>query len=312
VVGHIVRPLIESSREQIEAYLRERSQAWRTDETNFDTEYTRNRLRHVVIPGLIEKFNPNLRETLARTVEILESEDEWMQTVTERTLADLTGLSTSIPVAEEVLALDSAKLAWEPVGLIRRVIREAARRIGSDLRDVTFGHIEATRGLLEPGKSGKFVQLPSGFEVAREFQKLIFRRAGPRTAEYQYELRIPGEIHIPEIGRIFRAEIVGKEGNQKRAKSVLVDADAIGPCVIIRNWKPGDFYKPVGLPAGKLKKLFQRARVPRSHRSKWPVVVADSRIVWVASFPVSREFVPGGRSQSLVVIEERESKGFGP
>jgi tRNA(Ile)-lysidine synthetase-like protein len=77
---------------------------------------------------------------------------------------------------------------------------------------------------------------------------------------------------------------------------------------MIRNWKPGDYYRPVGLPAGKLKKLFQRARIPRSHRTNWPVVVADSTIVWVASFPVSREFAPGGRSQRLVIIEATESK----
>ena len=44
--------------------------------------------------------------------------------------------------------------------------------------------------------------------------------------------------------------------------------DSIGPYVRIRNWKPGDYYRPVGLPAGKLKKLFQRARIPRSHRTE--------------------------------------------
>jgi len=84
---------------------------------------------------------------------------------------------------------------------------------------------------------------------------------------------------------------------------VFVDGDSIGPYVRIRNWKPGDYYRPVGLPAGKLKKLFQRARIPRSHRRNWPVVVANSTIVWVASFPVSREFAPGVRSQRIVAIE---------
>ena len=56
-------------------------------------------------------------------------------------------------------------------------------------------------------------------------------------------------------------------------------------------------------PAGKLKKLFQRARIPRSRRTGWPVVVAGSTIIWVASFPVSREFAPRGRSQKTVALE---------
>src|SRR4029077_10352585 len=116
-------------------------------------------------------------------------------------------------------------------------------------------------------------------------------------------LKIPGSVHIPELRKMFKAEIVGLEGLEPHGQRVFVDAESIGPYVRIRNWKPGDYYRPVGLPAGKLKKLFQRARIPRSHRTSWPVVVAESTIIWVASFPVSREFAPRGSSQKIVAIE---------
>lgn len=312
VAGTTVRPLIEAGREQIEAYLKEHNQDWRTDETNFDTSFARNRLRHVLIPKIASEFNPNIHETLARTVEIFEAEDVWMREATDRAIETLTRPLSAAGLARgKRFSLDAERLQDQPVGLARRVIREGLRRAGSDLHDVSFDHIESVRGLLEAGKSGKFVQIPGALEVVREFDSLIFRKPGSPAADYEYRLEIPGEIHIPELGKIFRAEIIGKEGNQTGPDSVLVDAASVGPCVIIRNWKPGDYYRPVGLPAGKLKKLFQRARIPRSHRTNWPVVVADSTIVWVASFPVSREFVPGGRSQRLVVIEERESKGYG-
>ncbi len=292
VAGNIVRPLIETTRPEIEAYLKDRGQDWRIDASNEDTAFVRNRVRHDLIPRIQAEFNPNIKETLARTVDIFEAENQWMREMTEH-----------------ALGLNAPELAAQPVALVRRVIREGIRRAGSDLRDVTFEHIEAARSLLGPGKSGKLVQIPGGIEVRREFDRLVYQRAAVPAAEYEYALQIPGEIHIPELGKVFRAEIIEKDGNRESAVSVLVDAASIGPCVIIRNWKPGDYYRPVGLPAGKLKKLFQRARIPRSHRANWPVVVADSTIVWVAPFPVSREFVPGGRSQSLVIIEERESKG---
>jgi tRNA(Ile)-lysidine synthase len=311
VTGSIIRPLIETSRTEIEAYLKEQRQDWRTDETNDDTTFSRNRLRHELIPGLAADFNPKIQETLARTIEILESEDVWMR---QLTASVLTALSRPLPSlgGRTVLVLDANRLATEPIGLVRRIIREAIRQVGADLRDVSFEHVEAARSLLGTGKSGKYVQIPGGTQVGREFGDLVFRPSGGPTLEYEYKLHIPGEVHIPELGKSFRAEIVGKEGNHTRPGCVLVDAASIGPCVIIRNWKPGDYYRPVGLPAGKLKKLFQRARIPRSHRTKWPVVVADSTIVWVASFPVSREFVPGGNSQSLVILEETESKDCGP
>ena len=297
VSGQVIRPLIERGREEIEAYLKEQNQNWRTDSTNLDLAFARNRLRHVVIPELAAKFNPNLRDTLARTAEILDAEDAWMRVLTEQWLEQngtAEGDGFSIPVAE----LESL-----PLGLIRRLLRAALRRAGSILRDVSFEQIEAVRGLLNPGKSGKTIEIPGRFRVVREFDRIVFRSETGAPASYNYELKIPGEVHIPELGKVFRAEIIETEANDGRDQRVFVDAESIGPYVRIRNWNPGDYYRPVGLPGGKLKKLFQRARIPRGHRTGWPVIVADSTIVWVASFPVSREFAPRGHSQKKVVFE---------
>ena len=297
VAGNTIRPLIEAARDEVEAYLKDQSQGWRTDATNFDLGFARNRLRHVVIPELASAFNPNLIPTLARTVEILEGEDAWMRGLTNKWLNE-NGTKEQDDFVVPVAGLQSA-----PAGLVRRVLRAALRSAGSELRDVTFDQIEAVRGLLEPGKSGKVVEIPGGMQVSREFGRLAFRAMSGGSADYSYELKIPGEVHIPEVGKVFRAEIVEMEANDAPGQRVFVDAESIGPYVRIRNWKPGDYYRPAGLPAGKLKKLFQRARIPRGHRTRWPVIVADSTIVWVASFPVSREFVPRGHSQKKVAFE---------
>ena len=297
VSGNTIRPLIETGRNEVEAYLTENNQSWRTDSSNFDLGFARNRLRHAVIPELESRFNPSLIQTLARTVEILEAEDAWMRAVADQ------WLSEHGRKEENDFLIPAAELKSAPAGLVRRILRTALRLAGSGLRDVSFGHIEAVRALLEEGKSGKFVQIPGGLQAAREFGRLVFRQAPAAWADYTYELKIPGEVHIPEVGKVFRAEIVEIEANQALGQRVFVDGESIGPYVTIRNWKPGDYYRPVGLPAGKLKKLFQRARIPRGHRMRWPVIVADSTIVWVASFPVSREFAPRGQSQKKVAFE---------
>ena len=301
VSGNTIRPLIETGRNEVEAYLTENNQSWRTDSSNFDLGFTRNRLRHAVIPELESRFNPSLIQTLARTVEILEAEDAWMRAVADQ------WLSEHGRKEENDFLIPAAELKSAPAGLVRRILRTVLRLAGSGLRDVSFGHIEAVRALLEEGKSGKFVQIPGGLQAAREFGRLVFRQAPAAWADYTYELKIPGEVYIPEVGKVFRAEIVEIEANQALGQRVFVDGESIGPYVTIRNWKPGDYYRPVGLPAGKLKKLFQRARIPRGHRMRWPVIVADSTIVWVASFPVSREFAPRGQSQKKVAFEALQS-----
>ena len=296
-----IRPLIGTGRTEVEAYLNNRNQAWRTDSTNFDLGFARNRLRRVVIPTLSAEFNPNLLETLGKTLEILEVEDAWMRSITDRWLIE-NGTKQENEFVISVEALTPA-----PAGLTRRVLRSALRRAGSELRDVSFEHIEAVRRLLESGKSGKLVEIPGGLVVTREFHRLVFRQRAAAPGNYDYELKIPGEVHVPELAKVFRAEIVENAGEGTGHPRIFVDGESIGPCVRIRNWKPGDYYRPVGWPAGKLKKLFQRARIPRSHRRNWPVVVANSTIVWVASFPVSREFVPRGHSQKKVAFEALQS-----
>ena len=301
VSGNTIRPLIETGRNEVEAYLTENNQSWRTDSSNFDLGFARNRLRHAVIPELESRFNPSLIQTLARTVQILEAEDAWMRAVADQ------WLSEHGRKEENDFLIPAAELKSAPAGLVRRILRTVLRLAGSGLRDVSFGHIEAVRALLEEGKSGKFVQIPGGLQAAREFGRLVFRQAPAAWADYTYELKIPGEVHIPEVGKVFRAEIVEIEANQALGQRVFVDGESIGPYVTIRNWKPGDYYRPVGLPAGKLKKLFQRARIPRGHRMRWPVMVADSTIVWVASFPVSREFAPRGQSKKKVAFEALQS-----
>src|SRR5205823_11887740 len=114
VAGDVIRPLIETSRIEIEAYLDEQRQEWRTDETNEDTTFTRNRLRHNLIPALAANFNLNIRETLARTVEIFQAEDDWMRKVVENTISSFIQPVSSAGLSRtETLRLDASRLAAE-------------------------------------------------------------------------------------------------------------------------------------------------------------------------------------------------------
>lgn len=300
VSGNVVRPLIEVSRSAIESYLTEKSQTWRTDATNMNLRFARNRIRHDVIPKLSESFNPQLRVTLARTIDILADENAFI----EKWADDW--LTRNGTKRDDDFVIQASELMSVPVAVQRRILRQAVAMVSRQetvLRDTGFEHIEAARSLLRPEKSGKWIELPGGFKVVRSFDQLIVRNRTETAVEFDYELQIPGEIHIPELRRKFTARIVTEAAPSHSPDRAFVDGSLLGPYVRIRNWKPGDYYWPVGLPAGKLKRLFQRARIPRNERHRLPVFVADSMIVWVASFPVSREFASRGCSQRIVAFE---------
>jgi tRNA(Ile)-lysidine synthase len=299
VAGGTVRPLVEISRKEIEEFLKIRGRLWRTDHTNADMSFARNRMRHEVLPRLASLFNTRLVETLARTLVILEDEDHMLGDLTRAWLKE----------HAEGGRIDAGALQNAPPALTRRLIREGLRQAGSNLHDLTFEHVEAVRSLLEEGKSGKMLHLPGGIVAAREFDRLVLSGAGQEPPDFQYQLPIPGRVNIPELGCVVTAERVARlpESPNSSPDHVFVDGGRLGPYVKIRNWKPGDYYKPAGWPGGKVKKLFQKARVPKSRRRRLPVFETDSTIIWVTSFPVSREFAPSTCSEKIVAFEARES-----
>jgi tRNA(Ile)-lysidine synthase len=296
-LGHVVRPLIDVRREEIETYLRDKAQSWRTDTSNFDLGFARNRMRHNAIPELSRQFNPRLTEAIARSIDVLEDEHEWMHNQTE------SWLQGHLQDDSSEIAVDAEGLALAPKALARRVIRESMRMAGISLTGVTFDQIETVREISEAGKSGKMAMIHGGAVAQREFERVVFRKREEEKAQFAYDLPVPGSVRASALGKVFRASVVDSKQAVPGQGTVFVDGERLGPYVRIRPWQPGDYYRPAGWPAGKLKKLFQRARIPRSQRSGWPVFVTDSGIVWVASFPVSREFAPSERSQKIVALE---------
>ncbi len=298
--GPVIRPLIDVSRADIETYLRRIGQTWRTDRTNRDTRFARNRIRLDTFPALERAFNPRLVRTLGRTIDILEHEDAWM----EQTVTDWMAPRVSRDGGDLVLHVSG--LESQPVGFVRRVLRRALRLAGSPMRDVGLEHVERLRNVLAPNKSGRIIELPGAIGAERSFDTLRFFTPGPPPTGYTYRLPIPGRVEVPEIGAAIEASIVRPEvavTDKPNGIRVFVNGESLGRCVNIRNWRDGDCYSPDGLPAAKLKTLFRQRRIPVRKRLQWPVVVAQSSIVWVASFPVSRDFIPTGHSRSVVAFE---------
>jgi tRNA(Ile)-lysidine synthase len=297
LAGRVVRPLLECSRKDVERYLQQRGESWRTDSSNFDMSFLRNRLRHEIVPRVASLFNSRLPEALERTMALLSDENQYLQKVADDVLGHL---GTRHSATE--YSLDARLLHEQPKAIVRRLLRSALREVRPNLEDITFDHLEAVQTLLEEGKSGKTIELPGGLQVWREFGQLRIGATPEPAVEFRHVLPIPGSVHVPELRRTFRAVILDAR-NATFAGNVLADAARIGSSVTVRNWKPGDYYRPEGWPAGKVKKLFQRARVPRRQRGRWPVFEAKDGIAWVESFPVSREFAPRSQTEKIVAFE---------
>ena len=274
----IVRPLLEISRADVEGYLTSNDQSWREDESNLDRRFLRNRVRHDLLPLLEREYNPNLRAGLASLAEVSRAEEEyWQDEVTRELDSQMSGSQQFVLAGFPQLSL----------ALQRRLLRAFAQSAGLTL---DFEHVES---LLQCalGAMGK-ADLPGGWMAERKQDYLEFRlpQAVPEAA-YEYPLTIPGEVRIAALGITVRAVLVPEEFAGEPASGTLLNADALGLDLLVRSWRPGDRFWPVGSGSEeKLKRLFAERHIPAENRPTWPVALSGDQIVWVRGFPISRAY----------------------
>jgi tRNA(Ile)-lysidine synthase len=139
--GKILRPFLNTRRADIEAFLKQANQSWCEDSTNTDTAFTRNKIRHELLPQL-RTYNPNLDQTLANLAELAREEESRWQTELNRILPQLLlpvtpvrggGRAVSTAPGQSAVAIELDRLRTLDPALRRRVLRAAARQLGARL-----------------------------------------------------------------------------------------------------------------------------------------------------------------------------------
>jgi tRNA(Ile)-lysidine synthase len=291
--GRIIRPLLGATHAEIEAYLRELGQDWREDSSNRNLTFTRNRIRHELLP-LLESWNPRLREHMAQMAALALDEEAWWQAELARLVPQL--LLPGRPVRgggraagaglDSGLAIEVNRLAALAPALQRRLIRYAAAKFGAAL---DFTATEALRSLALTGRAGQKLTLPHCLRAertARELRLSTHLEPTPKGKSAQasvppptYEAAIPGEIDAPAFGIRLRIEI--RDAATVRGTPNGRSGPA-GKTAILRNWKPGDRVR-LRHSSGprKVKEVLERLRVTGTDREVWPVLEIGGHIVWM-------------------------------
>jgi tRNA(Ile)-lysidine synthase len=311
---HLVRPLLTTSRGEVEAYLKTKGQPWREDSSNLDLGHTRNRVRHTLLPLLERDFNPAIRQTLADLADVAQAENDYWNNELSALLPRLihegrpsrSGRSSSSE-AQGVLALDLSALRSLPLAIQRQVIQRTVQRLGISLE---FKHIQQLTALAEHEKPGAKLALPDGLVANRTARELQFSKNLQKAPEnYCYSLPIPGEVTVPELGITIRARLIS-DGKQKASRyngATLLEASLLGPELKVRNWRAGDKFFPAHTQSPKkVKELLQAGRlgheISPDQRKSWPVIESAGQIIWMRSFPASKDFASS--SGDAVLIEE--------
>lgn len=312
--GRIIRPLLGVTRSEVLDYLACRGLSYRSDASNAGRIYRRNRIRHEVMP-LLRSFNPRIVQGLAREAEILAADGAVMEELEEDRWREVMEEAVSGRVV-----LNRERLAEQPLGLRRRLVRRALAFVRGNARGLTFRHVDDILDALLEGREGAGLDLPGGVRVACAGERMRFwsgEAEQEREAEQEWAsglpLPIPGEVRFwargPRIAAV-EGRVEGEESPEGRSH-VVVDGDQLRGGVVVRAWRPGDWFCPAGM-GGKRKKLqdfFVDQKVPRVERSGVPLVVAPAGIVWVVGYRGDERFRAGSSAARPMTLSWRVGVG---
>jgi len=327
VAGPVVRPLLEVRRAELRAYLRGRKQRWREDATNRDVTRMRARIRKKLMPILEKQFQPAVVQHLTTLAELAREDEAFLAALVEERMRRcvVKGAGSAKVSASELLHCPgkqdftaegtegAEKILVISGRMVRRIVKEMKTRTG----ELGTEHVRAVLQLAAHGENGKRLELPGGLRVRREQDSLIFSgeeeektRQELKGREFEQIINLDGktnEFSVLELGCVFRLKVIdwpAKRGETTKSEWVL-DRDALRSPVVLRNWRPGDRFQPLGhRNAHKLKRLLNREHVGRREREGWPVLTSGGIVAWVRGFPVAAGFAAGQETRAGIVITE--------
>ncbi len=275
VRGRVIRPLIACHRAALVEELVRAGIEWVEDPTNADPRFLRNRIRHELLPRLVESYNPAIVEALVR---LAGRARETVSALERAGAAELARLAVFAPGA---VTLPLAELRALPRPAAAEVLRQAAAALGGHAPLRAWAHRGLRRLLAAPPPRRAFRLGGVTLEASGPRVRLA---VGPLPDLAERRLSVPGRLPLPEIGKALEATLAGADryALPREKGRAAFDADALPGALVVRARRPGDRLEPFGGGERKLKGLLIDAKVPRWERGRIPLVEAHGRILWVA------------------------------
>ena len=282
----LVRPMLNVSRKETEAYCLEHGLTPRLDSSNLEERFTRNRIRRKLIPQL-EEFNPSVKKSLLRLAHTVAQDVAYLD-------QQVASAWSSLAVVEpDGVRLDRRAFKALHPSLQAHVLHRAYAQTAGEASGLSMAQIEAMKDLAGKG-AGLSLSLHGGVRFGTSYEEILLTEKPASLSSRPLDettLRIPGETRASGW-RVAVRVLEGcdqppdlKHDNQYCA---YLSLDALGEELKMRSRLPGDRFQPLGLPYEKsLKEFMIDAHIPRSHRKGTPLLMANNRVAWVVGWRIA-------------------------
>jgi tRNA(Ile)-lysidine synthase len=301
----VVRPFLGLTRAEVVQEIDARGIPYRVDSSNLNVRLLRNRVRMELLPVLAREYNPQIIPLLNQFADRARDDEAFLERSAReqaRPWRDRQGLEERIPI--RALAEGSPALA-------RRVLRQMLESVRGSLQGLTHVHIESVRRFAAEAQSGKTQALPGGTRVRKEFSWLVISPTAPSPGPgaFSYPVGVPSEMAVRELGCSFQFKILTRADAGKAynlSKLTALDPQKLPGELVLRNWRPGDRFCPMGSRGvRKLKELFSERKIPRARREGWPVLTCAGQVVWARGFPPGRDVAATDQASRVLIVEEQ-------
>ncbi len=296
----LIRPLLETSRSEIDTYCQQNNLTPRQDASNQDPAYHRNRLRHELIPYL-ENYNPNIQTVLQRTAKIIAADTEYLEKQLDTIWQTVVDNESS-----QIITFKLEPWLNLPLALKRSSLRRAVYKVARNLRDIGFEHIEKALNIVEKGSTSAQVVFPYGviltlyyttFTVATNTtSKDIVNLDEPQLSD-TIPINLSGKTLLPNIR--WQLQVTLLNYTELKMSEIwdidrweaYLDADRVGPQPCLRPRQPGDTFIPLGMAghSKKIKDFMVDQKILKKYRNRIPLLVANNQILWVCGYRLSEQ-----------------------
>ena len=297
--GKIVRPLLKVSRKQIMDYIAEYELQYRIDATNLETIYTRNKIRHNVIPQL-EEINPSFLDTMADNMRFIASAQSIVEAYAAEAYKSVVTIENErivfdLKKLEEYQGIDTLLFIWlSKYGFSSDVVMQLYRSLddisGKQFYSVTH-RIVIGRGVLECTK------------LSNQFSTFNFIAKGSKTVgsqflilNSQFSIEEPIKLVIKEVDRA-NFEVI------KSANVACLDADKLQYPLKLRRWQQGDWFIPFGMKGRKkLSDFFVDKKFTMNDKEQLWLLTSGDDIVWVVGHRVDARYAITEKTKKVKIF----------
>ena len=291
VRGKIIRPLIDVPRYKAEIFVKSKEEEYVEDETNMLTEYTRNKIRHNVLPALMD-INPKFMENLSKTAKILSEDSEFITKCAEDNVEKKK--NSAVIAKDKFVLLEDA--------LKREALMIAYTHVAGTNKDFEKKHIDYIIDTVKNKEHGSIIDLCFGVSCHVRYGNIVFEK-NRKSGDYEYNIELNGEVVIEEAEIKIISKIIDKsEIDYKIPCCEYFDYDKIKSRIIIRNRKSGDRIVPFGSEySKKVKEILIDNKIEVKKRDVLPLFEAD-KIFWIYNTKRSDDYRVDENTVNVLMI----------